>query len=514
MLSPTEQSLQQLNVVARLIAPRWVRQFLFTTDPIQTTVLTSPLALDNAVTARRVESNFIRSQNPSEPFAIQAQSETVIAPFIAIDGFITGIGVRELFLKPLFTNSDLSPRTSFTSLGTSVESERATWPMAEGTIEHSRFVNILGGQVALFVRTRPQALHYVFIEAFDFQSRTSRTRTNFIFHAKDLRRITMPSIGTNESLQKQAANASSDAVDDIPPKANDLHTALALVQVIVEHCACQNCPFQPRCTCGPRKIVPAFHAYDVRAFRESATRQDGIFRGIEVFSRCTSEVQILSAKLGVEHRGHTGRDRGIISRCVNWAIANSPEYVSLGVDRPVLYSQKFPSNDDLRSLSVRTNGTPGINGFLDSLIVRLNKDIQLWFPNGNPKEGEDKSNLDCLKNTTPLVNNVINQGRKVDRTTHGGDGCPKNNINDMHTDKSGDRVKRQKPGARKERSPYSARKSIGAQKIRGEELKKSIDSLQEYMMRLSERERALRVENSRMRAAYSRQIHAHIHKGK
>lgn len=500
-LPPTPQSLEQLSVVARLIAPRWVRQFLFTTDPVQTTILTSPFALDNAVTTKRTESNFIRSRKPTEPYAIQAQSQSVDAPFIAIDGFITGVGVREFVLTPLFTNSNPSFAPPSAFQGARVDMGKDCWSKAGGSInEHSRFVRILGGQIGLFVRICSHALHYIFLETFEFQSRTQRTRTNFIFHANDLRRIAMPPNITNESFQSNTANINGEIEidEDVPPKADDLQAALALVQIIVEHCACQNCPFQTHCSCGPREATPASHAFDVRPFRESAVRQDGIFRGIEVFNQCITGAQILGAKLGVEHRGHTGRDKRIISRCVDWAVhdirTNEPFHTA-----PPFQAHKSDTlkNGKLKSAEGCKGGTCTIYGYFGDL-QSLDEHAKDEMPKVHSVEE---------KCPPKISRGVISSSENVKLEWKTGKLTQRREYQDRNRKKnverrSGRTVQGKSKGQERGRR-QSVRKSIGAQKIKYEELKKSIDSLQQSEVMLIGRERALRMENSRLRKLYT-----------
>lgn len=511
-LPPTPQSLQQLNVVARLIAPRWVRQFLFTTDPVQTAILTSPFAMDNAVTTKRVESNFIRSQNPTEPYAIQAQCESVDAPFISINGFTTGVGVTEIILRPLFKNSSSFSGAPFAFKGRGAEVDDDIWSSAGSAInEHSRFVRILGGQIGLFVRTRSYALHYIFVETFEFQSRTRRTRTNFIFHAKDFRRITMPPAMPNESFRNKMGNIDSgiETDGDIPPNAEDLQTALALVQIIVEHCACQNCPFQTHCSCGPRKVTPSSHPFDASAFRESVARQDGIFRGIEVFNQCISGAQILGAKLGVEHRGHTGRDKRVISRCVDWAIGNTHTNDSSHITHSALQTQKINApNEDLKSFDYCNNDTHMTYGYFGDLHC-LDEDVQTVLGHGHTKISDEKPPIKILEDTIPVTGNIKIDGN-TDKITQKRVHWSKNKKNNLEKG-SDQRIQHNSKVLKRGKRPF-VQKRVGKQKIKSEELKKNVDHLRRCMTMLSERERALRVENSRLRAACARHVHTRIHR--
>lgn len=511
-LPRTQESLQRLNVLARLIAPRWVRQFLFTTDPVQTAILTSPCAMNNAVTTKRVESNFIHSQNSTQPCAIQAQCESVDMPFISIDGFITGVGVTEIILRPLFRNS--SPFTcAFSAFkGKCAEVDENIWSLTHSGIkEHSRSVRILGGQIGLFVHTRAYALHYIFVETFEFQSRTRRTRTNFIFHAKEFRRITMPPVVPNESFQNKVSivDSGNGTDGDIPPKAEDLQTALALVQIIVEHCACQNCAFQTHCSCGPRKVTPSSHAFDARAFRESVGRQDGIFRGIEVFNQCNIGAQILSAKLGVEHRGHTGRDKRIISRCVDWAIGDILMNKTLRIIPSALETQKINApNGDLKSFDGCDNDTHMTYGYFGDLHT-LDEDVQTVSGHGYTKVSDENPPIKILEDAIPVTENIIIDGN-TDKITEARVYRSKNmktNLENCINRGTQHNSKVLKRGRRP-----SVQKNIVKRKIKSEELKKNVDHLRKYMTMLSERERALRVENSRLRTACAHHIHTWINK--
>lgn len=327
---------------------------------------------------------------------------------------------------------------------------------------------------------------FVYVENFTLKSVCQRQRMTLVFHLGPLFKILEAASGTLDF------------------KAEDVHEALAMVQVIDEFRECQKCGSAlPTCSCS-LSLSRASNPMDFSTVQNNLELHCGNFQGFQAFYQFTAAAETANAALGSKFFLEFTKDVDSMVRLKDWSISEciagaKPWALNFampkaGESNAEVEEDLFGYFGDLEGIELLNGGDCGGDDVGNMAVIldeMKRKSKSKGSESGRAGEGSTKKEKLMVKASNEELESpkgVADLGTVVKEEEEKGNGSDKKMSEKMA-----------KMQVRREKNRLAAKRSNLCKKLKNEELRRELKVWKKWQIELREKEGKLRLENSDLR---------------